>query len=76
MTATRLIFTRSPNPHLTFGYGPRFCQGAALARAELTEVLTALTDRVPALQLAVPVEELRLVPDRLVSDVVTLPVTW
>jgi cytochrome P450 len=72
----RFDFTRSPNPHLTFGHGPRFCQGAALARAELTEVLTALTDRVPALQLAVPVEELRLVPDRLVSDVVALPVTW
>ncbi len=39
-------------------------------------MLAALTDRIPALQLAVPVEELRLVPDRLVSDVVALPVTW
>ena len=72
----RFDITRSPNPHLTFGHGPRFCQGAALARAELTEVLTALADRAPDLRLAVPVDELRLVPDRLVSDVVALPVTW
>jgi pentalenolactone synthase len=72
----RFDITRSPNPHLTFGYGPRFCQGAALARAELAEVLTALTVRAPELRLAVPVDELRLVPDRLVSDVSALPVTW
>ncbi|MGI5131664.1 cytochrome P450 [Pseudonocardia sp. CA-107938] len=72
----RFDITRSPNPHLTFGYGPRFCQGVALARAELAEVLTALAGRVPGLRLAVPVDELRLVPDRLVGSVSALPVTW
>ncbi|HXW33596.1 MAG TPA: cytochrome P450, partial [Acidimicrobiales bacterium] len=30
-TAEDLIVDRDPNPHLTFGFGPHFCLGAALA---------------------------------------------
>ena len=33
------------NPHLAFGHGAHHCLGAALARAELQEALTALTRR-------------------------------
>ncbi|MDT0345734.1 cytochrome P450 [Streptomyces litchfieldiae] len=33
---------RSPNKHLTFGYGPHFCLGAFLGRVEVREVLDAL----------------------------------
>jgi cytochrome P450 len=33
---------RSPNKHVTFGYGPHFCLGAFLARVEVKEMLDAL----------------------------------
>ena len=33
-------------PHVGFGHGPHFCVGAALARAELQEALSALTARI------------------------------
>ncbi|MEW2508384.1 cytochrome P450 [Amycolatopsis sp. NPDC047767] len=37
---------RTPNKHLTFGYGPHFCLGAFLARAEITAVVEGLRDLV------------------------------
>jgi cytochrome P450 len=33
---------RSPNKHITFGYGPHFCIGAYLGRAEVNGMLDAL----------------------------------
>jgi cytochrome P450 len=33
---------RSPNKHLAFGYGPHFCLGAYLGRAEVSAMLNAL----------------------------------
>ncbi|MFH8665350.1 cytochrome P450 [Streptomyces anulatus] len=33
---------RSPNKHITFGYGPHFCLGAYLGRAEVHALLDAL----------------------------------
>lgn len=45
-----LLLDRSPNKHLTFAYGPHFCLGAYLARAEIAAVLSALREHVSALE--------------------------
>ncbi|MEU6484914.1 cytochrome P450 [Streptomyces sp. NPDC046887] len=37
-----LDLARTPNKHITFGYGPHFCIGAYLARVEVKEMLDAL----------------------------------
>lgn len=37
-----LDLARTPNKHLSFGFGPHFCFGAYLGRAEISAVLTAL----------------------------------
>ncbi|MEO7195179.1 MAG: cytochrome P450 [Pseudonocardiaceae bacterium] len=68
--------TRTANAHLSFGHGPRFCIGAGLARLELRAVFTALSQRFPTLELAVPLEELRLRNDLLTGGLTALPVTW
>ena len=72
----RFDVTRQPNPHLTFGYGPRFCIGAPLARIELQTVFTRLLARFPSLRLAVPLEALRVRSDLLTGGLTELPVTW
>jgi cytochrome P450 len=41
---------RTPNPHLTFGWGLHYCLGAALARMELCIALRTLLERYPALR--------------------------
>jgi len=50
---------RSPNPHLTFGFGEHFCIGAHLARVEVELVFTHLLGRVERFELVGPVERLR-----------------
>jgi pentalenolactone synthase len=71
----RFDITRTPNPHLSFGFGPRFCLGAPLARLELGALFAALLRR-PALRLAAPPEELRPRRDILTAGLEALPVTW
>jgi cholest-4-en-3-one 26-monooxygenase len=43
---------RAPNDHIAFGFGPHFCLGAALARAELTAIVGQVLERLPNLRLA------------------------
>jgi cytochrome P450 family 142 subfamily A polypeptide 1 len=44
----RFDVTRSPNPHVAFGYGTHFCIGANLARHELCLLLAEMTARFEA----------------------------
>jgi cytochrome P450 len=72
----RFDITRERNPHVAFGYGPRFCLGAPLARVELQVVFGTLFQRFPGLRLAVPLEEIREKSHLLTGGVERLPVTW
>ncbi len=47
----QLDVTRTPNRHVTFGFGAHFCLGAPLARMEASIALPALHRAYPAMQL-------------------------
>ncbi|MHB8618355.1 MAG: cytochrome P450 [Chloroflexota bacterium] len=72
----RFDASREPNPHLAFGYGSRFCIGAALARIELQAVFSTLFKRFPSLRLAAPWESLRVRSHLLTGGLEHLPVGW
>ncbi|GLZ29252.1 cytochrome P450 [Lentzea sp. NBRC 105346] len=64
------------NRHLAFGYGHSFCIGAAFARLQLRCAFTALMDRFPALELAVPESEVGWSYRLMGSGATAIPVTW
>src|SRR5215467_1706317 len=72
----RFDVARRPNPHLTFGHGPRFCIGAPLARIELQTVFARLFGRFPTLSLATPMDQLVVRTDLLTGGLTRLPVSW
>jgi cytochrome P450 len=74
--AGEMNLSRSPNPHLAFGSGAHSCLGQALARTELQVVLEVLLRRLPTIELAVAVEDLRLVEGLLVGGLREVPVRW
>ena len=48
----RFDIERKPNRHLTFGFGPHFCMGAALARLEGEIAFAHLAQRFPNIEIA------------------------
>jgi cytochrome P450 family 142 subfamily A polypeptide 1 len=56
----RFDVTRTPNPHVGFGFGTHFCLGASLARLVLTVVLEELVPRITNLRVE---RELEPVPN-------------
>jgi cytochrome P450 len=54
--ADQVRVDRQRNPHVSFGFGPHFCLGAALARLEARVVLEQLLDRFATIELTAPVE--------------------
>lgn len=65
---------RKQVPHLSFGAGPHFCAGAALARREITVAAARWFARFPDSQLAVPAQDLTFVPSWIVTGYVHIPV--
>jgi cytochrome P450 family 142 subfamily A polypeptide 1 len=71
------IDRREPAMHLSFGYGPHFCVGSALARMEATEAVNALLDRFEPGELALSRDfELELMPLPYMFGPTSLPVEW
>ena len=69
-------FSRCPNPHVSFGFGPPYCPGGQLARLESELLVDALLDRIPGLKLAVPAEEVPFKKGALIRGPEALPVMW
>ncbi|MDT0308870.1 cytochrome P450 [Streptomyces sp. DSM 44917] len=71
------IFRKPDASHVGFGHGLHYCVGNALARTELRAVFSQLFQRFPTLELAVPLEELRInMEERWIGGLDRLPVTW
>lgn len=61
--------------HLSFGYGPHFCLGAALARLEAKVVFGEVSSRLPTLRLA-PGQEFKFLPNTFFRAPISLEVEW
>ncbi|WKX68777.1 cytochrome P450 [Streptomyces sp. XD-27] len=46
----RFDITRTPNDHVSFGYGPHFCMGAHLARVQMRAMLRSVLGGLPGLR--------------------------
>jgi cytochrome P450 PksS len=57
--ADQLDVARTPNRHVSFGYGVHYCLGAPLARLEGRIAMLDLLRRFPQMRLAVPREKVR-----------------
>ncbi|KNB54305.1 cytochrome P450 [Streptomyces caatingaensis] len=68
--------SRSPNPHLRFGYGRHHCPGAHLVRRQSDTAFRVLLERLPGIRLAVPPEEVPWHPNRMAIMAARVPVMW
>ncbi|MGI9285081.1 MAG: cytochrome P450 [Pseudomonadales bacterium] len=64
---------RTENPHLTFGYGPHFCLGAQLARAQMKAIFAETLRRFRTIKAAGEPTFLR---SNFQRGVKTLPIEW
>ena len=71
--AGELRVDRHPNPHVSFGFGPHFCLGAALARLEGRVVLSELLARFESVALAGEVER---TPSPVIAGVRHAPIVF
>ena len=69
----RFDITRHPNPHLSFGYGPHFCIGAHLARAQMIAIFDEVIQQMGHVELAGEVEYLQ---SNFQRGLKRLPIRW
>lgn len=69
-----LDLARDPNPHVAFANGIHVCLGAALARMELQEVFTGITQRLPCPVLET--DKLEYHPTVVNRALESLPISW
>ncbi|WP_046732684.1 cytochrome P450 family protein [Streptomyces humi] len=72
----RLDIGRDATGHLALGHGIHYCLGAPLARLETEIALATLLERLPGLELDVPVEQLRWRPSMRTRGLLALPVRY
>jgi cholest-4-en-3-one 26-monooxygenase len=68
--------SRSPNPHLAFGFGAHFCLGNQLARLELKVMTERLLARLPDLHLTVDRAALPRRAANFISGIEEMPVAF
>ena len=68
--------TRSPNPHVAFGFGAHFCLGNQLARLELRVMVERVLARLPDLRLAVERGALPRREANFISGIEEMPVAF
>ena len=68
--------TRSPNPHLAFGFGAHFCLGNQLARLELKVMTERVLARLPDLHLTVERSSLPRRAANFISGIEEMPVAF
>ncbi|MGP4001126.1 cytochrome P450 [Streptomyces sp. 8N706] len=68
--------SRSARHHVAFGYGVHQCLGQNLVRVEMEVAYRKLFERIPNLELAVPVERLDIKYDGVLYGLNELPVRW
>src|SRR5690606_36075059 len=71
-----LDITRSPNRHLSFGHGIHYCLGAPLARLEGSIALNTLLQELPALELAIPENQIQWRSGLVLRGLKSLPVRF
>jgi cytochrome P450 family 142 subfamily A polypeptide 1 len=67
---------RSPNNHVSFGFGTHFCLGAALARLEIKVMFEELLRRLPDITLESPDEPVARTPSSFIRGIPSMPVVF
>ncbi|MBU7600376.1 cytochrome P450 [Streptomyces sp. P38-E01] len=67
---------RTERRHIAFGYGVHQCLGQNLVRVEMEIAYRRLFERIPTLELAVPMDELAFKYDGILFGLHELPVRW